>query len=329
MRALIVVATLVTALAVPASASSQAPAEVSATPAQSVQGFGASGAWWVNDLAKFAPSVQQQVGALLFGQNGLDLSVYRYNVGGGGVGVTTPDRAPQTALVSPGSYDWSHDPGGTTFVQLAAQYGVPDLQAFVNSAPPVWTTNGKSCGGSLTSGDEAAYGQYLADVVTHFRQQGVDFSEVSPMNEPDNSFSDCGQEGMSVGTGQRGAIVQAVGKALAGANVPTQVLADETSWALQDIFELPQWAGDPNTQQYLVALAHHTYDFPTNATMDVLRGVAHNYGNVRVMSCAEYSPVLRKAPPAKEPSPRTSARPVGVSGDLKISRTSCRLIQPR
>jgi O-glycosyl hydrolase len=261
-----------------AVAAPQAAAEVSGTPAQSVQGFGASGAWWVNDLANFAPAVQQQVGDLLFGPQGLDLSVYRYNVGGGGVGVTNPPRAPQTPLVSPGVYDWSKDPGGTTFVRQAAQHGVPDLQAFVNSAPPVWTTNGKSCGGSLTSGDEAAYGQYLADVVTHFQQQGVTFSQVSPMNEPDNNFGDCGQEGMSVGTGQRGAIVRAVGTALANAGVPTQVLADETSWALQDIFELPGWAGDANTQRYLVALAHHTYDFPTNATLNTLRASAKNYG---------------------------------------------------
>jgi len=80
---------------------------------------------------------------------------------------------------------------------------------------------------------------------------------------------------MSVGTGQRGAIVQAVGKAL-GSDV--QVLADETSWALQDIFELPSWAGDSNTQRYTVALAHHTYDFPSNATMNQLRSTAKNYG---------------------------------------------------
>ncbi|HTI21175.1 MAG TPA: glycoside hydrolase [Kutzneria sp.] len=280
MRGVMILATalVMTVAGAPAVAAPQAAAEVSGTPAQSVQGFGASGAWWVNDLANFAPAVQQRVGDLLFGPDGLDLSVYRYNVGGGGVGVTNPPRAPQTALVSPGVYDWSKDPGGTTFVKQAAQHGVPDLQAFVNSAPPVWTTNGKSCGGSLKSGSEAAYGQFLTDVVTHFQQQGVTFSQVSPMNEPDNNFGDCGQEGMSVGTGQRGPIVRALGAALANAGSPTQVLADETSWALQDIFELPGWAGDATTQRYLVALAHHTYDFPSNATLNTLRASAKNYG---------------------------------------------------
>ncbi|WP_025355964.1 glycoside hydrolase [Kutzneria albida] len=277
-RNLAVIIGLVAATVAPAGAATQSMAEVSGTPAQSVQGFGASGAWWVNDLAHFAPAVQQRVGDLLFGPGGLALSVYRYNVGGGGVGVTNPPRAPQTVLVSPGTYDWTRDPGGSTFLQLAAQHGVSDLQAFVNSAPPVWTNNGKSCGGWLVPGNEDAYGRFLADVVTHFAQQGVHISEVSPLNEPDNSFADCGQEGMQASTGQRGPIVRALGKALAQAGSDAQVLADETSWALQDIFELPQWAGDASTQRYLVALAHHTYDFPTNATMNILRSTARNYG---------------------------------------------------
>src|SRR5882757_6174562 len=122
MRGVILATTLVmTVAAAPAVAAPQAAAEVSGTPAQSVQGFGASGAWWVNDLAHFAPAVQQQVGDLLFGSQGLALSAYRYNVGGGGVGVTNPPRAPQTPLVSPGVYDWAKDPGGTTFVKEAAE----------------------------------------------------------------------------------------------------------------------------------------------------------------------------------------------------------------
>src|SRR5689334_8080456 len=105
--ALVMTVATAPAMAARGTMAPQAAAEVSGTPAQSVQGFGASGAWWVNDLANFAPAVQQRVGDLLFGPDGLQLSVYRYNVGGGGVGVTNPPRAPQTALVSPGVYDWS------------------------------------------------------------------------------------------------------------------------------------------------------------------------------------------------------------------------------
>src|SRR3954454_12667602 len=92
----------VIAVAPPAAAATTAV--VSASPAQTVQNFGASGAWWVNDLARFSGANQQRAADLLFGPNGLQLSAYRYNIGGGGVGVAAGDRAAQTPLVSPGVY---------------------------------------------------------------------------------------------------------------------------------------------------------------------------------------------------------------------------------
>src|SRR3954453_13554385 len=95
----------VIAVAPPAAAATTAV--VSAVPAQTIQNFGASGAWWVNDLARFSTAKQKQAADLLFGSGGLQLSAYRYNIGGGGTGVSAGDRAPQSLLVSPGVYDWS------------------------------------------------------------------------------------------------------------------------------------------------------------------------------------------------------------------------------
>lgn len=52
----------------------------------------------------------------------------------------------------------------------------------------------------LYSGNGNAYGTYLADVIAHFRSQGINISLVSAMNEPDSTFgpAPCGQEGMQV-----------------------------------------------------------------------------------------------------------------------------------
>src|SRR5881409_826178 len=77
----------------PASASTPTVAEVSPHSAQTIDDIGASGAWWVNDLKNFDPKVQARVAKLLFSSQGLDLSSYRYNIGGGGTAVTTPARA--------------------------------------------------------------------------------------------------------------------------------------------------------------------------------------------------------------------------------------------
>jgi O-glycosyl hydrolase len=53
---------------------------------------------------------------------------------------------------------------------------------------------------NIFPGNGAAYGTYLADVIAHFRSQGININLVSPMNEPDSNFgpSPCGQEGMQV-----------------------------------------------------------------------------------------------------------------------------------
>jgi O-glycosyl hydrolase len=251
----------------PAAATTAGSAAVPTTAevagaAQTVAGFGASGAWWVNDLANFAPAVRNQVGSLLFTANGIDLSQYRYNIGGGGVGVSSGPRAPQSFLTSNGTYNWAADPGGQAVLGMAAEDGVPDLIGFVNSAPSQWTTNGANCGGSLQTSDESAYGTYLATIAAHFAGQGITLDQISPMNEPDNNFFTCGQEGMSVPTSQRAGIVTAVGSALAAAKLPATVIADESSQTTQFTSEVPQWLPGSTAAPYVSALAHHTYDFP-------------------------------------------------------------------
>lgn len=79
----------------PASAATPTVAEVSPHAAQTIDNIGASGAWWVNDLKNFDPKVQARVSKLLFSKDGLALSSYRYNIGGGGTGVTYAPRAPR------------------------------------------------------------------------------------------------------------------------------------------------------------------------------------------------------------------------------------------
>ncbi|PRY37907.1 glycoside hydrolase [Umezawaea tangerina] len=269
-------AALVLAVVVPVpAAAAVAVAQVSSSPAQTIDNIGASGAWWVNDLARFSATTRQRVADLLFGADGIRLSAYRYNIGGGGVGVAAGDRAPQTPLTSPGTYDWSRDPGGTEFVRQAASHGVPDLVGFVNSAPAVWKDNAKSCGGHLKAGSEPAFAGYLADVVAHFRAEGVRINHLSPMNEPRNSFdgSPCGQEGMLVDPAQRDDIVRAVGARGLGVGIS----ADESSTVGQFTSEVPQWMNQAGTAQYVTTLAHHTYDFPNDTTLAGVAGVRQQF----------------------------------------------------
>jgi O-glycosyl hydrolase len=268
-------------------------ATVGSTPVQTMRGFGASGSWWPNDLVSFPSSVQSQVAGMLFSGSGINLSAYRYCIGGGGVGVTVPARATQTFLVSPGVYDWTQDPGGRLFLGLAASNGVPVLLGDADSAPIYWTTNGYNCGGNLTPGDEPAYAGYLADVAAHFQSVGTPLSYVSPMNEPDYTFGGSGpggsggtQEGMAVPTAQRAILVQNLAQQLASRSLNVQVTADESSQVgTQFIPELSQWMNVSGTPQAVGVLVHHLYDFPSNSTLQQAQQLAAGYG--KTLWCTE------------------------------------------
>jgi O-glycosyl hydrolase len=242
--------------------------KVDAEVAQTINGFGASGAWWPIDLAKFPDDVQQQVAGLLFDPNdGIALSGYRYNIGGGGKGVKNPSRAPNEVRT---------DEAGRTFLHAAFDAHVPLLTGFVNSAPPQFTTNGQACGGALKSGQEQAFADYLVGAVRYLHDvERIDMQYVSPMNEPDDSFGDCGQEGMQVPVGQRAALVNALARGLERDAPYAKVIADETTADAILANEAPQWLGDAATN--LVAIAHHTYDFPNDALRKLVPPVAQRF----------------------------------------------------
>lgn len=278
LAAALVLGLTASALSVATPAYAAVAAEVSPAPAQTIDNFGASGAWWPNDLVNFAPAARQQVANLLFGSSGLALSAYRYNIGGGGTAVTNPVRAPQTFRTSSGGYDWNRDPGGRMFLQYASDLGVPDLLGFVNSAPAAWTSNGQSCGGTLVSGSTQAFATYLADIVARFGSTGVHLDYISPMNEPANSFSGCGQEGMLVPVAQRDDLVRAVGSTFASRGLSTAISADESSAVGGFNSEVPQWIGQSGTAQYVSNLAHHTYDNPSDAARTAAMNVGRANG---------------------------------------------------
>ncbi|HET6794623.1 MAG TPA: glycoside hydrolase [Acidimicrobiales bacterium] len=247
------------------SAGAVANATVGPVAYQTIDGFGASGAWWPSQAAHFPTEEQRRIGQLLFGSDGLALSQYRYNIGGGGVGVNVAYKVAADFLAQPGGYDWGRDADGMTFLRMANSYHVPALIGFVNSAPARWTTNHRSCGGALIPGAEAAFAGYLAGVVAHLQQEGIQLAYVSPMNEPDTSQAPCHQEGMRVPVAQRATLVVDLARALRAAGLHTGVIADESSLVGQMLAEAPGWL--PAATPSVAAFAHHTYDYRSAAAL--------------------------------------------------------------
>ena len=122
---------------------------------QVFDGIGASGAWWAQlvggwehiDPASQMP-VRDRIAQLLYSPTeGIGMSIYRYNIGGGSVHsgkgeYSQPLRATQCFEVAPGEYDWSRDANAVYMMKKSAEYGADEVVLFVNSPIERLTKNG-------------------------------------------------------------------------------------------------------------------------------------------------------------------------------------------
>ncbi|WP_223192483.1 glycoside hydrolase [Paenibacillus sedimenti] len=175
---------------------------------QKIDNFGASDAWSMEQLGKYwTDENKTRVADLLFSrEKGIGLSAWRFNIGAGSTEtdqaiITNPwRRAEAFKSEEVSSYDWSKQEGQQWFLKAAKDRGVGDLIAFVNS-PPVWMTkNGHaqpdSTVGStnLKEGFEDEFAAYVSDVLEHFKNEGLEFNYISPINEPTWDWNKAGQE---------------------------------------------------------------------------------------------------------------------------------------
>ena len=186
-----------------------------ATKNQVMEGWGVSLCWWANveggrctdaQLKQFCDYLTDPV-------NGLNMNIFRYNIGGGDD--PTHTHLPSSSAMpgfkdSPTSaYNFTRDANQRRVAkQLIASriaaVGVNDIQwvAFSNS-PPYWMTNSGCVGGSLSTNAwstnlkstmYADFADYLTEVVKYYHDNyGITFNYIEPFNEPDgwwwNAFS--------------------------------------------------------------------------------------------------------------------------------------------
>ncbi|MBN1935385.1 MAG: hypothetical protein JW934_12010 [Anaerolineae bacterium] len=88
--------------------------------------------------------MRQRVIRLLFDrEQGIGLSIYRYNMGSGsGEEIRDPWRRAETFEVEPGVYDWSRDRNALWVMKAARQAGADTFVAFANSPPARMTRSG-------------------------------------------------------------------------------------------------------------------------------------------------------------------------------------------
>jgi hypothetical protein len=228
---------------------------------QIIDNFAASDAWSMQKIGGWSPSNRDRVADLLFSQtNGIGLSCWRFNIGGGiNSKITNPWRTAETFEIGPGKYDWTRQRNEQWFLQAAKRRGVPQFLAFVNSPPGRLTRNGltfcdrDASTTNLKTSAEHEYAVYLADILEHFYRNPDDaeqltFNYVSPVNEPQWDWSGHSQEGNRASNDDIKRILRALAAELQRRRLPTQIAALE-SGSLPDMWRADakaaaRWGGE-------------------------------------------------------------------------------------
>ncbi len=184
---------------------------------QTMHGFGASDAWNFDYVGKYwSNSVKENIAEKLFSKVldddgnpvGIGLSRWRFNIGAGSAeqgaasNIDLEERRAECFLNEDSSYNWEKQAGQQWFLRKAADYGIEELVAFLNSPPRFYTKNGRansdntSRGGptNLKDGHYDDYADFITTVLEHFKDSGITFAQVSPVNEPQYEWNS-GQEG--------------------------------------------------------------------------------------------------------------------------------------
>ncbi len=171
---------------------------------QAFEGIGASGAWWAqlvggwvhNDEASGMP-VRDRIAQLLYSkEQGIGMTVYRYNIGGGSVHsgkgeYSQPLRATECFEVANGEYDWNRDENAVYMMKKSVEYGADEVILFVNSPIERLTKNGLAHNKkhqlfheNISRKNYGEFAKYCLDVTEHFVNEGVPVKYLSPVNEP-------------------------------------------------------------------------------------------------------------------------------------------------
>ena len=175
---------------------------------QTIRNFGSSDAWNTEQIGKYWPAEKKnELAGLLFSTEkdgngnprGIGLSAWRFNIGAGTAEQGNASRISNESRRTEGflnpdsvTYDWNKQIGQQWFLkEAAATYNVPCIIGWVNSPPVLYTKKnlgfrdfGTPMSTILKTENFGHYARFLADVVEHFKDEGVHFDYISPLNEP-------------------------------------------------------------------------------------------------------------------------------------------------
>ncbi|QOC27273.1 RICIN domain-containing protein [Microbacterium hominis] len=222
---------LVAPLAAPEPAVAASAVTITPNPAyasEAFEGWGTSLVWFANATGGYPEQVRQDLLEKVFGEDGLNLNIARYNIGGGNatdvpsylrpggavdgwwnpdlnasdasgpITSTYADRARYAAAWNPDdpdAFDWNADATQRWWIE-ALKDKITKWEAFSNSPPYFLTQSGYVSGGinnatseQLAPADMDKFAGYLVKVVEHLEETyGIQFDSLDPFNEPNTNY---------------------------------------------------------------------------------------------------------------------------------------------
>ncbi|MFC4555475.1 glycoside hydrolase [Georgenia faecalis] len=227
--------------AVLAASVGAAPPSQAATPASDLtitpnpwyasdpfQGWGTSLVWFANATGDYPDELRDELYQRVFGEEGMDLNIARYNIGGGHASDVVDYLRPGGAVEgywaadltdatygapttyanreaildawdpdNPAHYDWDADATQRWWVeQLTEDEQITHWETFANSAPYFMTVSGYVSGGISDGNAENLrpdaiddFTAYLTTVSEHLEDTyGIDVATIDPFNEPNTNY---------------------------------------------------------------------------------------------------------------------------------------------
>ena len=248
---------------------------------QTMQGFGASGAWWAQDVGDWPAEARGQIVDLIYGPGGAGLTIYRYNLGGAGGsagdppddGIADPWRRAFGIETAPGVYDLRRDAAALTVLADVRARGVREFVLFANSPPADLTKSGLTGGGeggrpNLPEANEAAFARrFVATCRAIAEKYDLPRVTLSPINEPNVTWGKGRptQEGCFYPPRQAARVLGLVAAEMERAGLSPERFAldgpEASGWGERDYFDavLASRAEDPALKKWLRRLVTHSY----------------------------------------------------------------------
>lgn len=287
--------------AAPAAATTAADASaVTVTPdpsyrGEAFEGWGTSLVWFANATGDYPDEIREELADLVFGKDGLNLNIARYNVGGG----NAPD-VPEYLRAGGAVEGWWQAPEGTTRDDTdwwdaedeadwnadadatqrwwvdAIKSDITTWEAFSNSPPYFQTVSGYVSGGLSSTADQIdadkvdEFAAYLVGAVERLEAaEGITVDTIDPLNEPNTNYwsTTLGSDGNPTGGRQEGAHASP-----ALQEKVIEALADELSTSQLDAVVSAMDETNPGTW----LTDWNAYSSATKADVDQLN--VHTYG---------------------------------------------------